>query len=257
MGSALYKKAIVRRPGYSVVHGITTANLGKPNYEKALTQHEKYIETLESCGLEVTVMPAKEKFPDSTFVEDSAVLTEKCAVITNFGAESRRGEEESMYKLLKEFYNKIECIKEPGTLEGGDIMRVEDHFYIGLSERTNKAGARQLRGILAKYGYTSSYVLCEQVLHLKTGVAYLGGNTLVVTGEFIDKEEFEGFDKIIITEEESYAANSVRVNDYVIMPKGYEKSRNEIVEAGYKVKEVNLSEFRKIDGGVSCLSLRF
>lgn len=257
MNSIHFEKAIVKTPGRSLANGITTSNLGKPDYEKALQQHSKYIEALKNCGLEVIIMPAEEKFPDSTFIEDCAVLTEKCAVIANFGVKSRKGEEVSVHEVLKKYYTNIAHIKEPGVLEGGDVMRVDDHFYIRLTNRTNTLGAHQLIEILQKLGYTCSTVLIDKTLHLKSGVSYLGENNMILAVEPVGNPAFKKFNKIIINDDESYAANCIRVNDYVIIPAGYNKTKHAIIEKGYKVKEVDVSEFRKIDGGLSCLSLRF
>ena len=253
----MFKHAIVKRPGKSLINGITSVSLGKPDYEKALQQHDYYIETLKKCGVEVTILEADEEYPDSTFVEDPAIVTQKCAIITNPGASSRNGEKIKMAEVLKKFYDNIEYIKDPGNVEGGDIMKVGDHFYIGLSARTNQEGARQLIEILNKYEYTGSIVSLEKVLHLKTGLAYLENNNLLVSGEFIDKLEFKDFNKIIIDENESYAANCIWINDHVLIPAGYEKAQKSIEATGYKVEVVDTSEFRKLDGGLSCLSLRF
>ena len=253
----MFKNAIVRRPGRSLVSGITSANLGKPLYDKALRQHHMYVEALESCGVRVTVLEADENYPDSVFVEDTAVLAEKCAVITNPGAPSRRGEEISIKEALKKFYSSIECITAPGTLDGGDVMRVGDHFYVGLSARTNEQGIGQFADILSKYGYTAAAVKMEKVLHLKTGLAYLENNNLMVAGEFIHHPEFQSFKRMVVDEPESYSANCIRVNDNVLVPLGYAKTKAAIEAAGYKVLAVDVSEFRKLDGGLSCLSLRF
>lgn len=253
----LFKNAIVRRPGRSLAGGITSANLGKPDYEKSLQQHDKYIEALKSCGVQVTVLEAEEHYPDAVFVEDTAVLTERCAVVTNLGAPSRQGEEVSIKKILGKFYTDIEHITPPGTLEGGDIMQVDDHFYVGLSARTNEEGARQFAEILKKYGYTVSNVAMKKFLHLKTGLAYLKNNHLLVAGEFIDNPEFETFNRMFIDDSEVYAANCIWVNDVVLVPMGYPGTKVGIEAVGYKVLEVDVSEFRKLDGGLSCLSLRF
>lgn len=253
----MFTKAIVRKPSKSMVDGLTSANLGVPVYENALKQHRNYIEALKSCGLEVIVLEADEKYPDSTFVEDVALLTPQCAIITNPGAESRRGEVEEMRELLKKYYSNIVEINSSGFVEAGDIMMVGSHFYIGLSERTNLAGAKQMIAALEKYGLTGSVVSLEKVLHLKTGLAYLEKNNLVVCGEFINHSEFDKFNKIIIPEEESYAANCIWVNDTVIIPAGFPKSKQSIQNAGYSILEVDVSEFQKLDGGLSCLSLRF
>jgi len=253
----LFTKAIVRIPGRSFVNGITSVNLGLPNYELALKQHQNYVNALISCGLEVTVLPPDENFPDSTFVEDTALLTPHCAVITNPGAPSRKGEIIQMKKVLEKFYSDIEEIKDPGTVEAGDIMMVGNHFYIGLSERTNSEGAKQMIQILESYGMSGSVVELKNVLHLKTGVAYLEQNNLIACGEFVTNPIFKKFNIIEIPEEESYAANCVWINGKVLIPKGYPISKKRILDAGYLILEIDVSEFRKLDGGLSCLSLRF
>ncbi|MCT4620195.1 MAG: arginine deiminase family protein [Marinisporobacter sp.] len=256
----MFKNVIVRRPSKSMVEGITSApELGKPNYELALKQHDNYIEALKSCGVEVIVLNADERYPDSCFVEDVAVLTKTCAIVTNPGAKTRKGEEKEMIDTLKNFYpeEKIEYIKSPGTIEGGDVMMVGDHFYIGLSERTNEEGAKQFIKALEKHGCTGSVVPLKEVLHLKTGLAYLENNNLLVAGEFVDHPTFDQFNKILIHENESYSANCIWVNNKVLVPEGYEKTKEVIEGAGYEVVLVDTSEYRKLDGGLSCLSLRF
>ncbi|MDX1284633.1 MAG: arginine deiminase family protein [Draconibacterium sp.] len=253
----MYENAIVRTPGKSMINGLTTANLGKPDYEKALVQHHEYIEALKSCGLKVTVLEADEQFPDSVFVEDVALLTPECAIITNPGAPSRKGEKHSMRSVLTRFYKQIEEIKAPGTVEAGDIMKVGSHYYIGLSERTNQEGLKQIFSLLEKYKLSGSGISLNKVLHLKTGVAYLEHNNLVACGEFLEKPEFQQFNIIEIDEDESYAANCIWVNDFVLIPKGFPKAKNSIEQTGYKTIEVDVSEFQKLDGGLSCLSLRF
>jgi dimethylargininase len=253
----MFKKAIVRTPGKSIVQGLSTAGLGLPDYKMALLQHQEYIQALESCGLEVLVLPPDEEFPDSTFVEDVALLTPHCAIITNPGAPSRKGETAAIKKLLRDFFSNIEEVRDPGTVEAGDIMMVGSHFYIGISERTNKNGAEQIIGFLEKFGLTGSVIKLEKVLHLKTGLAYLEQNNLVACGEFVTNQEFQKYNLLEIPEDESYAANCIWINGHVILPKGFPKTRAIIQRYGYEIKEVNVSEFQKLDGGLSCLSLRF
>jgi len=255
----MFKNVIVKKPAKSMVDGISNAELGKPDYEKAVKQHEKYIEALKTCGVKVKVLEAEEKYPDSCFVEDPALVTKKCAIITNLGADSRKGEEKAIYEALKEYFpeDKIEKIKAPGTIEGGDIMMVGDHFYIGLSARTNKEGADQMIEYLEKYGFTASTVELEEVLHLKTGLAYLENNNLLAAGEFVEKDVFQKYNIIEISEDESYAANCIWVNGKVIVPEGFENAEKKIRDLGYDVIVLDVSEFRKLDGGLSCLSLRF
>ena len=242
----MFKIAIVRKPGKSMLKGLTTAELGLPDYENALVQHAEYIKVLKECGLEVMVLEEDEKHPDSTFVEDTALLTRECAIITNPGALSRRGEIIEIKNVLKEYYSYIEEVQEPGTVDAGDIMMVGSHFYIGLSERTNEKGAEQVVEYLEKYGMRGSTVNLEEVLHLKTGVAYLERNNLVACGEFISKEEFQGFNILEIDKDESYAANCIWVNDTVLIPRGFPKAKEMIKSEGYAVKEVDVSEFRKL-----------
>lgn len=256
----MFKNAIVKRPCRAMVDGITSApELGKPDYELALKQHDDYIEALKACGVEVKVLPSDEAFPDSCFVEDPAVLTRECAIITNPGAGSRNREVDAMVPVIKEFYpeDRIEYIKSPGTLEGGDVMMVGDHFYVGRSNRTNEEGIRQFIAILNKYGLTGSEVPLTEVLHLKTGVNYIENNNMLVSGEFIDKPDFKTFNKIIVPEGEAYASNCIWMNGTVIVPEGYPTVLEAVKKAGYKAVTVDTSEYRKLDGGLSCLSLRF
>ncbi len=255
-----FNNVIVRRPCRAMTEGITSGLYpGKPDYDLALIQHDAYIEALKKCGVKVTCLPADENYPDSCFVEDPAVLTEKCAVITNPGAASRNGEKISIEEAVRQFYpeDRIEHIEYPGTLEGGDVMMCGSHFFVGRSERTNDDGIRQFKAILEKYGYTCSEVKLEEVLHLKTGVNYLENNNLLVSGEFTDKADFINYNKYVIPEEEAYAANCIWVNDTVIVPEGYPAVLSAVQSMGYKTITVDTSEFRKLDGGLSCLSLRF
>jgi dimethylargininase len=238
----MFMHAIVRKPCQNLVRGITAANLGTPDYEKAILQHAVYVDGLRSCGLEVIVLEADERYPDSTFVEDTAVVTEKMAVVA---------------EALKSFFPSLEYIQPPGTLEGGDVMKVGDHFFIGLSQRTNREGADQFTRIAEKFGYASSLVPLKQVLHLKTGVAYLENKKLLAAGEFMAHPVFEDFHRVPVGEDELYAANSVWVNGWVLVPAGFERTKRAIENLGYAVKDIDVSEFRKLDGGLSCLSLRF
>lgn len=255
----MFKNVIVRVPSRTISEGISSADEGKPVYEKALVQHENYVSALTKTGVNVTVLEPREEFPDSCFVEDVALCTSKCAIITRPGAESRRDEAllPDMREALEKFYDNIEEIKEPGTIEAGDIMMVGDHYYIGLSDRTNEEGARQMIEILEKYGLSGQTVEMDEMLHLKTGLAYLEDNNLLVAGEFTEKEEFKDFNKVEVPMDEAYGANCIWMNGTVIVPEGYPTVQKAIEELGYDVLVVDTSEYRKIDGGLSCLSLRF
>jgi dimethylargininase len=292
----MFTRAIVRQPAANFFEGLTTAGLGAPDYETALRQHETYCAALERCGLTLTRLEADREHPDSTFVEDAAVLlpgladdraSAPVAILTRPGAASRRNEVTSMRRALESFFpgSAIRAIEPPGTLDGGDICEAADHFFIGISERTNETGANQLAEILDSLGYTTRLVDIRRdrevksvpgadrgprvgsprgvvvatgsLLHLKSGLAYLGGNRLVVTKTRADREEFTGFQLLEVNHDEEYAANCVKVNDYVLVAAGYPVFQTMLEEMGYQTIPVEMSEFQKMDGGLSCLSLRF
>jgi dimethylargininase len=257
MNSPLFTNAVVRLPAASIRDGLTTSDLGKPDYRNALGQHLKYTETLKQLGLNVKVLPENNCYPDSTFIEDIALCTPSFAVITCPGALSRRGETEDMRLVLSEYFNVIEEICLPGTLESGDIMMAGSHFYIGISQRTNKEGADQMIKILENHGKTGSKVYLGKMLHLKSGVSYLENNTMLVRRELIDNKELEKFNRILVDKDESYAANSLWINGKVLVPDGFPRTKDKIEKAGYATIVLDVSEFRKLDGGLSCLSLRF
>ena len=253
----MFSMAIVRTPAKSMVDGITTAGLGIPDYDLALEQHRNYVRALEACDLSVVTLDADERYPDAQFIEDAALLLSRCAIVTRPGAESRRGEVAEISKVLNEFYQQIDTVQAPGSVDAGDIMMVGDHCYIGLSERTNREGASQIIGLLESNGYSGSMISFSEALHLKSSVSYLENNRLVVAGELCDATEFSGFDQIRLDQSERYAANCVWINDRVLVARGYPKSTEQISATGLEIVELDVSEFRKLDGGLSCLSLRF
>lgn len=256
----MFQHVIVKTPCAAMVNGITDhPELGTPDYEKALQQHAAYIAALQQCGVDATVLPPDESYPDSCFVEDAAVLTRYCAVITNPGAPTRKGETAAVEAAVAKFYpqEKIFHIQAPGTLEGGDVMMCGDIFYVGLSARTNEEGVRQLGAILQPFGCSVVSVPLTEVLHLKTGVVYLENNVLLAAGEFLTKPAFAHYRKIEVPADEPYAANCIWVNGKVIVPAGYPKVLAAVQAAGYETLTCDTSEYKKIDGGLSCLSLRF
>lgn len=253
----MFNHAIIRTPCPEIVNGISKSQQEKPDYSKAKQQHRNYIRILKELGLTVTILEADPRFPDSVFVEDVAICTPDCAVITRPGALSRREETAEMRKILSAYYEKIEEIKPPGTLDGGDVMFKDSGYYIGISKRTNRAGAEQLSGILDHYGMTGMVVKVDNVLHLKTGANYLEHNNLLVCDEFKDHPAFKTFNKIVTPPEEAPAANSLWINETVLVPADYPSTRSQIEDAGYKTVEIDISEFEKLNGGLSCLSLRF
>ncbi|MEE4277723.1 MAG: arginine deiminase family protein [Halieaceae bacterium] len=252
-----FRQAITRSPARSIIHGLSSVDLGPPDYERACEQHEAYRAALEFCGVAVLNLPALEDYPDSVFVEDAALCTPQCAIVTRPGASTRRGEAALLEPVLRQFYTRIERIEAPGTLDAGDVMMVGDHYFVGRSARSNDEGIAQLSAILERHGMTASAVPLRSMLHLKTGIAYLEQDRFLLAGEFSSASEFEDRMRIEVSEDEAYAANSIWVNGRVIMPAAYPRTRDRVRALGIEVIEVEVSEFRKVDGGVSCLSLRF
>jgi dimethylargininase len=262
-----FTRAIVRPPAPNFAQGLTTSGLGEPDYELALNQHEAYCAALERCGLKLFRLDADPNFPDSTFVEDVAVLTEHCAILTRPGALTRRGEVESMRPVMKNLFASVHEIQSPGTLDGGDVCQADNRFFIGVSDRTNESGAAQLARILKAHGYDSISIDMKSVpgagatgspLHLKSGLAYIGENRMVITDDFCGRSEFTAYDSIHLTTDEKYGANCIRVvNDYVLVAAGHPQLEKELRELRYQIIVLEMSEFKKMDGGLSCLSLRF
>lgn len=256
----MFKNAILRRPAPNFADGLTTVALGVPDFPKAIQQYQDYCQVLSQCGLELTVLEPDSAHPDSAFVEDTAVLTAKGAILTRPGAESRQGEVCGIRGALVKFFSSFAEIQAPGTVDGGDICEAGKHFFIGLSRRTNEDGGKQLAKVLAGEGYTTSFVDIRGmngILHLKSGIAYLGDNHLVVMDAIAGCKEFAGYELIRVPAAESYAANCVHVNNHVLLPFGYPILQSQLEGKGYAVIPLQMSEFQKMDGGLSCLSLRF
>ncbi|MBN1163034.1 MAG: amidinotransferase [Candidatus Krumholzibacteriota bacterium] len=251
-----FELAVTRRPGRNPGAGITTVARGEPRVELLREQHEKYLETLRSLGLKVVELPPLPGFPDAYFVEDTAVVTPDIAVITNPGAVSRRGEAAAMEEVLGR-YHAVRRILPPGTLDGGDVLKAERHFFIGISERTNLEGARQLGEILEEYGNTWIPVRVEEGLHLKSGVSYLGDETLLLTEELAGRDLFKAYGRIVTAKNEDYAANMLSINGSMIVPRGFPATREKLEALGRDIIELDTSEIRKMDGGLSCMSIRW
>ncbi len=256
----MFTKAIVKEPCANFASGLTTVDLGKPDLEVVLRQHRAYCEALGSCGLELIRLPPDEKHPDSTFVEDMAVLTPRGAVLTWPGAPSRFDEVLSIAPVVEKYFSHVEWIKKPGTLDAGDVCEAGEHFFIGISHRTNGHGARQLAGYLNTFGYTTSLIDIRglsNILHLKSGMAYLSGKRLVVIEALRNVPEFSGYDLICLNSTEEYAANCLAVNGRILIASGFPGVKRELELLGYPTISLDMSEFQKMDGGLSCLSLRF
>jgi dimethylargininase len=251
-----FTKAIVRVPGADFHQGLTEETLSPPDYDLMMLQHQGYIQALETAGLGVIVLDPLPGFPDAYFVEDAAVITPYVAVITRPGAASRRGEVDSLEPIITN-YRPVYHIESPGTLDGGDVLMIGSHFYIGISKRTNPEGAGQLGRILEEYGHTWTPVPVSSGLHLKTNVSYLGGDMLLVTRQLVDRDDFRGYDKIMVEPGEERAANCLQINNSLLVPKGFSKTQSRLEPLGYDLIEVEASEARIMDGGLSCMSIRF
>lgn len=254
--SAVFTHAVCRRPGPDLAGGITTADLGAPDFPLACAQFDRYLAVLEDLGLDVTVLDALPGFPDAHFVEDTAVVTEEIAVITRPGAAARRGERQSIAEAMTR-HRPLARIEPPGTLDGGDVLMMGSHFLIGISDRTNAEGARQLGTALEAAGRTWQTVPVAAGLHFKSSVNLVGPDTILVTAAFADREELEGYRKVVVPAGEEYAANTLLINGTLITPAGYPGTRALLDILGRPVAELDTSEFRKMDGGLTCLSLRF
>ena len=255
-----YTRAIVRPPPPTYAQGITSANEGAPELARALAQHQAYCLALEQCGLAVSVLSADADFPDSCFVEDTAVLTPRGAIATRPGAPSRAGEVSSVVAALHAYFAEIAGITAPGTVDGGDVCEAEGHFLIGLTQRTNEEGARQLAGLLADIGFPSTVIDLRgsrRLLHLKTGLSYLDDGRMLITSDVPRTAALAPYELIDVPDTERYAANCLCLNDKVVMADGYPATRAALESCGYEILALEMSEYRKMDGGLSCLSLRF
>jgi dimethylargininase len=252
----MFTHAITRLPGPDFASGLTTARQGRPNYRLMMDQHQAYVGALRQAGLEVTVLQAQPGLPDAYFVEDVAVVLPQVAILTRPGAPSRRGEVAAIRPALAHF-RPVVTIEPPGTLEGGDVLPVGDHFFVGISERTNANGAEQFGRLVASHGFDWTAVPVDSGVHLKSSVNRVGGRTLLLTASFAQKPEFSAFEHIVVEEDETYATNVLHVNDRLIIPSGYPETRVKLARLGLPIVELDVSEARKMDGGLTCMSLRF
>lgn len=252
----LITHAITRIPGNDFAQGITTANLGPPVYQKMLVQHQKYVDVLDDLNIQVTILDPLPGFPDAYFMEDVAVMLPEVAVITRPGALSRRGETSAIEPTLQQF-RPILRIEPPGTLDGGDVLFVGTHCFIGLSERTNQDGAEQLGNIVNQFRFTSSFVPVASGLHLKSSVNCIGENTLLLNQAYARFVAFQDYDLIVLEPKEEAALNTLWINNHLITPAGYPRAAEKLATLEIPIIELDISEAQKMDGGLSCMSLRF
>lgn len=223
---------------------------------RAVEQHKAYESCLKRLGVEIISIPAEPALPDAVFVEDTAVVVDEVAVITVMGAESRRPETARIAEALSR-YRPLEFLSLPATLDGGDVMRVNRKLYAGLSKRTNQDAVIQLRQILKPYDYEVVEVEVRGCLHLKSGCSYIGRNSVLVNREMIDAARLEGFDLVDAPVEERWAANALLIGETVILAESFPKTKALLESRDFKVETVDVSEFEKAEGGVTCKSIIF
>jgi dimethylargininase len=223
---------------------------------KAIEQHRGYEACLTGLGANVISLPADPAFPDGVFVEDPAIVLDEVAIITRPGAASRRGETESIAQALSDF-RELRYIREPATLEGGDVLVVGRTLYVGLSRRTNREGIAQLADVLDSLGYRIVPVEVTGCLHLKSGACWAGGDVILVNREWIDAEQFRDFRIIEVPEEEPSAADVLPIGDTLLVPSNFVRTCELLRAAGINVRSIDVSELQKAEAGVTCMSLLF
>ncbi len=223
---------------------------------RAIRQHKAYQDCLADQGVRVVSLPAETGLPDAVFVEDPAIVLDEIAVIANMGAPSRRPEAESLAVVLSR-YRSIKFLAEPATLDGGDVLRIGRMVFVGLSQRTNQEGIAQLGNLLRPYGYQVQPVEMRDCLHLKSACSFLGNDAVLVNRSWIDEEPLRGFELLEVNADEPDSANVLLVNDVVIMPASFPKTRATLEESGFCVRTIDVSELQKAEAGVTCCSLIF
>lgn len=250
-------RAIVRLPSPAISRCALTFLDRQPiDFTRALAQHAAYVEALRSAGAEVQILPPAGDLPDAVFVEDTAVVVDECAVITRPGIDSRRPETE-MIRAAVEAIRPIVRILEPGTLEGGDILRVGRTVFAGQTPRTNAAGIRQLAAALGPHGYDVVPVQPTGCLHLKSAVTYIGDETVLVNPEWIDVDLFSRWQCVPVAADEPFGANALLAGSVVHLAASAPRTRRKLDALGFRTAAIDTSEFEKAEAALTCLSLLF
>jgi len=256
--SYTFSHAIVRRPSSRIVDGLRSVDTGAPDLGRFLQDHAAYTSLLRSTGAVVAELDALDDFPDSVFVEDAALCLPQVAMAMRPGAASRLGEAAIMVPVLSEYYEEVLSIEGPGFVDGGDILVTEREILVGRSARTDAAGVAELKRITSCWGYSVREVETPAgVLHFKTDCSLLDEDTVLATRRLSDTGCFDGYRVINTADGEEASANAVRFNNLVLVPSGFPKTAGKLSAAGYNVQDVGNTEAAKLDGGMSCLSLRF
>ena len=259
MRSYSFTHAIARRPAASIIRGLRAVDTGTPDLALMQAHHDSYVAALRGTGAEVTVLDPLEAYPDSVFVEDTALCLPEGAILMRPGAPSRLGEAAEMEPHLAGLYSRMRRISgEDSFIEGGDILTTETEILVGRSARTNAAGIAELARLVADWGHVVREVQTPPgVLHFKTDCSLMDAETVLATDRLAVSDCFAGYRVIPVAPGEEAAANAIRFNGIVLFPAGFPRTRDRLVDAGYAVHEIGNSECAKIDGGMSCLSLRF
>lgn len=253
-----FTRAITRHPAPSVVAGLRAEDTGTPDFDRMLAAHARYVEALRTTDAEVIELPPLDAYPDAVFVEDTALCLPQGVVLMRPGAPSRLGEVAEMEPTLSAVYDDVRRIDGPGHIEGGDILVTGREILVGRSARTDAAGVAELAAIVVEWGHSLREVFTPPgVLHFKTDCSLLDAETILATDRLDASGCFDGYRVLHVAEGEEAAANSIRFNDIVLLPAGFPKTAEMLDKAGYNVVEIDNTECAKIDGGMSCLSLRF
>jgi dimethylargininase len=252
-----YNQAIVRRPGASVVSGLRSDGGEDPDHASLCAEHEAYVGALEGAGVAVEILPPLESFADSVFVEDPALVFPEGAILLRPGAESRLGETEALAPILLRRFDRVLALGE-GFADGGDVLVTRDRVFIGLSGRTDAAGAAGLARLLAEYGYRAEVVQTPRgTLHFKTGSALIDEETIVAAPALAASGMFDGLRVVTVADGEEAAANLLRINDIVLVGADFRRTTELLADRGFDIVPLPVAEIRKLDAGLSCMSLRW
>ena len=251
------KVAITHVPSFHLAHcELTYVSRKAIDLNRALEQHDAYCGVLSRCGCKVVRLDANCELPDSTFVEDTAIVLDEVAVLASLRAVSRRLELELIESEVRH-YREVQRITLPATLEGGDVLQIGKTILVGLSPRTNRAAVQALEAIVKDFGYCVLPVDVQGCLHFKTACTALDDCTMLVNSAWVDIEALQNFDLIAVPETEPWGANVVRVDGELIMAAEHVQTAEMVQKMGYRVHTADLSEFAKAEGGATCLSLIF
>ncbi len=253
-----FARAITRRPASSIADGLRAEDMGNPDLEGMLAAHTAYVTALRSTGAEVIELPPLEAFPDAQFVEDTALCLPQGAILMRPGAPSRLGEVAEMTPTLRACYDDVREITGPGHIEGGDILVTGREILVGRSDRTDAAGVAELAEIVAEWGHSLREVFTPPgVLHFKTDCSLMDAETILATKRLDASGCFEGYRVLHVAEGEEAAANAIRFNNLVLTAAGFPRTAEMLDKAGYEIVEIDNTDCALLDGGMSCLSLRF